>query len=165
MSDAGYWQSWIHANGPALLLYARQWAPFRNEAEDLLQEAFLRFWKNRERADDPLAYLFSCVRTAGLDSLRSAATRKRYEAQAQRERPIEFWFRAPGESDEMRKLTETALRRLPDEQRETVILKVWGELTFEQIGRAMQTSPHTAASRYRSALQTLKHHLLQDHAP
>jgi RNA polymerase sigma-70 factor (ECF subfamily) len=147
------------------LLYARQWAPSQHDAEDLLQEAFLRFWKNRERADDPLAYLYSCVRTAGLDSARSRTTRHRHEAQAHRERPTEIWFRSSADGSSLQDQLEPALRRLPDEQRETVILKIWGELTFDQIGRTMETSPHTAASRYRAALQSLKRRLLEDQVP
>ncbi len=162
MTDAAYWQPWFRANGPALLLYARQWASSQNEAEDLLQEAFVRFWKNRGQVDGLLAYMFSCIRSAGIDGARSCATRKRSEEQAVRERLADAWFHPAVEADDFADELEAALRRLPAEQRETVILKIWGGLTFDQIGRTMQTSQHTAASRYRYALQTLRQHLLQD---
>ena len=42
--------------------------------------------------------------------------------------------RLPGEGDERRQEIETALSRLPAEQREVLSLKIWQELTFEQIG-------------------------------
>ena len=35
-------------------------------------------------------------------------------------------------------------------------LKVWENLTFAQIGEALEISPHTAASRYRYALDKLR---------
>ena len=49
-----------------------------------------------------------------------------------------------------------SLPSLPAEQREVVVLKVWGDLTFEQIGEQLQISPNTAASRWRYAMEALR---------
>jgi len=38
-------------------------------------------------------------------------------------------------------------------------MKVWGGLTFEEIGRTMETPLQTAASRYRAALGRLRERL------
>jgi RNA polymerase sigma factor (sigma-70 family) len=51
---------------------------------------------------------------------------------------------------------QSALRRLPDEQREIVVLRVWGQLTFEEAAAIIGVSPNTAASRYRYGLAKLK---------
>jgi RNA polymerase sigma-70 factor (ECF subfamily) len=51
------------------------------------------------------------------------------------------------------------MRRLPEEQREVLALKIWGEQTFEQIGASLGVPPNTAASRYRYALKTLRREL------
>jgi len=40
-----------------------------------------------------------------------------------------------------------------------VTLKIWSELTFEQIGQALDVSPNTAASRFRYAMKALKRQL------
>ncbi|HLJ12182.1 MAG TPA: sigma-70 family RNA polymerase sigma factor [Planctomycetaceae bacterium] len=162
MDDGTNWKSWIESHAAVLLLYARQWSPLQSDAEDVLQEAFLRFWKNRHDAQDPKAYMFACVRSAGVDFLRARRSRDRFEQQARLDRSNLEWFRLSDEGDETRIAVAAALRRLPSEQQETVILKIWGNLTFEQIGRTMQVSPHTAASRYRYALLSLKKWLLQD---
>lgn len=45
---------------------------------------------------------------------------------------------------------------MPEEQRAVVHLKLWGELTFEQIAAALEIPPNTAASRYRYALDKLR---------
>ncbi|MGY8716457.1 MAG: RNA polymerase sigma factor, partial [Verrucomicrobiia bacterium] len=45
---------------------------------------------------------------------------------------------------------------LPSEQREVVVLKVWGGLTFAQIAEQLDLSANTAASRYRYALTKLR---------
>jgi RNA polymerase sigma-70 factor (ECF subfamily) len=54
-----------------------------------------------------------------------------------------------------------ALGRLPTEQREVVVLKVWHEMTFDEIARGLGISPNTAASRYRYATEKLRA-LLED---
>ena len=46
--------------------------------------------------------------------------------------------------------------RLPPEQKEVLTLKIWGELTFDEIGRTLDLSLNTVASRYRYALRKLK---------
>jgi RNA polymerase sigma-70 factor (ECF subfamily) len=49
--------------------------------------------------------------------------------------------------------------QLPSEQREVVVLKIWGGLTFAQIAEQLELSAHTAASRYRYALSKLRESL------
>ena len=50
-----------------------------------------------------------------------------------------------------------AVRELAaDEQREVVVLKIWGQLTFEEAAAVIGISPNTAASRYRYGLEKLK---------
>lgn len=63
------------------------------------------------------------------------------------------------ESDERHQAIEKALREVSAEQREVLVLKIWGELTFEQIAAELEISPNTAASRYRYALVALRQKL------
>jgi RNA polymerase sigma-70 factor (ECF subfamily) len=37
-----------------------------------------------------------------------------------------------------------------------VVMKIWGDRTFAEIGEALEISPNTAASRYRYGLEALK---------
>jgi len=45
------------------------------------------------------------------------------------------------------------------DQQEVLVLKTWGELTFQEIANTLDISTNTAASRYRYALDHLKKHL------
>ena len=67
--------------------------------------------------------------------------------------------------DEWRAAVESVLRKLPSEQREVLVMKVWGGLTFPQIAAALNVSPNTAASRYRYALAALRRELAGGQAP
>ena len=48
------------------------------------------------------------------------------------------------------------LAALPQEQREVIVLKIWHEHTFEEVGELLDISPNTAAGRYRYGLQKLR---------
>jgi RNA polymerase sigma-70 factor (ECF subfamily) len=56
-----------------------------------------------------------------------------------------------------------ALGRLPDEQREVILLKVQEDLTFKEIAAVCGVSGNTAASRYRYGLARLRESLEIDH--
>jgi len=156
------WKEWIGAHGPRLLLCARQWTRSLADAEDVLQEAFVRFWRNqRDLPGDPRALLLVSIRRAAFDLARRNDRRQAREERA--EGGIEdagiIFARLPGEGDERRQEIETALARLPAEQREVLVLKIWQELTFEQIAETLGIPPNTAASRYRYALTALRKQL------
>ena len=54
---------------------------------------------------------------------------------------------------------QQAVRELKPEQREVVFLKIWEELTFAEIGRVLDISSNTAASRYRYGVEQLRRRL------
>ena len=70
--------------------------------------------------------------------------------------PLYESFQSSIEQDERQKSILKAVDRLPSEQKEVLTLKIWGELTFDEIGRTLDLSLNTVASRYRYALQKLK---------
>jgi RNA polymerase sigma-70 factor (ECF subfamily) len=151
------WRAWLAARGPALLLYARQWCPSRADAEDAIQEGFVRFWKSRGRARDDAAYLFACVRTAALDLSRAGRRRKQHEGNVGVSAGASI-FQHDHEAgrDDWREAIEAAMEKLPGEQREVLVLKIWGGLTFAEIGESLAVPTSTAASRYRYALERLE---------
>ncbi len=161
--ESKQWREWFVENGSRFLLCARQWTRSMADAEDVLQEAFVRYWRNqRHLPGDPAALLITSIRRAALDLARKETRRNNREQSALvlEGDPI-TWFQ-PTEDERERRLQE-AIGELPAAQREVVALKIWGELTFEQIGEQLACSPNTAASRYRYALGRLKEALQARH--
>lgn len=156
--DDESWRDWFQHYGPKLLLCARQWTRSLADAEDVVQEAFVRFWRNqRKLGGEPQALLYTSVRRAATDLARRNSRRAAREVRADGGlESIEPIFHIPLEGDDRRAVIETALRGLPEEQREVLVLKIWGELTFEQIAAQLGIPSNTAASRYRYALAALR---------
>lgn len=142
----------------------------RDRAEDAVHDAFARLCRGgqgKSMAGDPVAYAYAAVRNAAVDILRK-----------RRELAVDFSERGAGDSifadagrftpagaDALAASAETesevrqALEELPDEQRQVLVMKTYGGLTFEQIGQALNEPLSTVASRYRRALDRLKHRL------
>jgi RNA polymerase sigma-70 factor (ECF subfamily) len=155
------WSSWLKRHGAALLLLARQWTATRADAEDVVQEAFVRFWRSRERVAEPTAYLYACVKRCALDVRRGRERQMRRESAAARPE-ADGLFAGPAEQEERRAAIEAALRGLPENQAEVLVMKIWGGLSFPQIAAALETSANTVASRYRYALAKLREELAEE---
>jgi RNA polymerase sigma-70 factor (ECF subfamily) len=150
------WKEWFAQNGARFLLCARQWTRSLADAEDVLQEAFVRFWRHqRHLPGDPSALLVTSIRRAALDHIRRESRRVNREQSALvlDGEPIS-WFEPADNTRDQR--LQSALELLPDAQRQVVALKIWGELTFDEISQQLDCSPNTVASRYRYALEKLR---------
>jgi RNA polymerase sigma-70 factor (ECF subfamily) len=160
------WTAWVDACGPRLMLFVRQWTQCPAEAEDIVQEAFMRLWRSADATmREPLPLLFRCARQVAVDRFRSRVRRERREEVAGRERPDMECFALPEEDAGHGAEVAQALASLPEEQREVVVMKIWGELTFEQIAEVIGIPRNTAASRYRYALRALREAMKQKVAP
>jgi RNA polymerase sigma-70 factor, ECF subfamily len=141
--------------GAALLLFASAISNDRDRAQDALHHVFLKLIENGSlsQALDKKAYLFACVRNAILNDSKLQ----------HRNRPLEIdsrWFTPPDRDFMEEQRLRQALNGLPTEQREVLVLHVWGELTFTEISELLGISPNTAASRYRYGLAKLRGSLL-----
>ena len=152
------WKVCFSELAPGLVLFARQFVRSVADAEDIVQEAFVRFWR-KEHSIQNRALLFATVRSISLDLLRRDARRARREADAVADVDTSVAPRFAS-TDESQQALALAVDRLPAEQREVLIMKIWNELTFADIGAVLGISQNTAASRYRYALAALKKNLV-----
>jgi RNA polymerase sigma-70 factor (ECF subfamily) len=133
-----------------LLLYGRALGLTYGEAQDVLQETFMALLQRDQKPEKPEYYCIRTFRNRALNYRRSLWRRLTRELESKR------WFeREPGESGPEREAM-AALSRLPREQREVIVLKIWHEYTFEEVGDLLEVSPNTAAGRYRYGVQRLK---------
>ncbi len=127
----------------------------QHDAEDAVGAALLRVADDPHllvRANHPWAYLLRMVRNEALlilrrkkrwsfiDNISDLLSRRSVDQLEQEDTHRAVWM---------------ALRNLPVEQSEVVVLKIWEELTFAEIAEILSVPPATAASRYRYGLEKL----------
>jgi RNA polymerase sigma-70 factor (ECF subfamily) len=143
----------VDAHGPALMLYARQWcvAP-----EDVVQDAFLKLAALQTSPRDAVAWLYRVVRNAAIDAGKADRRRRRRESAAARP---DRWFVEPAVEGLDADAAVAALRRLPAEEREVIVARLWGGLCFEQIAEAAGCSASTAFRRFGAGIDALRREL------
>jgi RNA polymerase sigma-70 factor (ECF subfamily) len=150
------WRESYDRLAPRLLLFARQWVGGMTDAEDVVQEAFVRCWRHGGgRNAENSALLFAAVRSAALDARRREERRRRRENDAAPVVDI-VPFNCALEDRELAESVQAALHQLPLEQREVLVLRIWAELSFPEIAEVLDIGVDTAASRHRYALGALR---------
>lgn len=127
----------------------------QHDAEDAVGAALVRVADDVQlllRANHPWPYLLQMVRNEALlilrrkkrwsiiDNISDLLTRRTVDQLEQEDTHRAVWL---------------ALRNLPIVQREVIVLKIWEELTFAEIGEVLSIPAATAASRYRYGLEKL----------
>jgi RNA polymerase sigma-70 factor (ECF subfamily) len=167
MKTEPIWKAWFAKHGAKLLLFARQQARYPDDAEDLVQEAFVRIWRLYGHTGEVSPTLvYRAIRRLAIDWARSLDRRKIREKTVYTETSFVDYFDRSLEKSERRTALLQTVELLPPEQKEVLTLKVWGELTFDEISRILDLSLNTVASRYRYALGKLKEWVpptLEDH--
>lgn len=165
------WRRWLAEHGPKLLLFARQQTRSPEDAEDIFQEAMVKLVEKVESGDffggeEAWApYLYTAIRRLAIDLGRRDDRRRRREdvvVEEGREEQRDLsdpWFDSGGSDDELRVQLEAGLKELSPKFAEVIVMKVWGEKTFAEIGEALDISQNTAASRYRYGLEALRRKL------
>ncbi|MHB8903430.1 MAG: RNA polymerase sigma factor [Thermoguttaceae bacterium] len=139
------------AHAGALVLYARQWTDW---PEDVVQEALIQLVRQKAGPSDPVAWLFRVVRNGAISQARQQTRRRNREAVTARAR--QNWFYASSDGGLAAEEATEALKQLPAEERETVVARLWGGLSFEQVGQLTGVSTSTAHRRYEAGLGRLR---------
>ena len=104
---------------------------------------------NAPMPDHPKAYLFRAVRNAARNTHRVTGREVVLEEQ-------QAWFVAASGAIEDSLALQAALLQLPREQREVIVMHIWGEMSFEDVALVVDVSPNTVASRFRYGLSKLR---------
>ncbi len=142
------------AHGAPLVLYAQQWC---GTPEDVVQEAFLLLVRQAAAPENPVGWLYRVVRHRAINAARDAGRKSRREARAAcRGEP---WFEA-SEGARLDALAATeALAGLPPDQREAIVARLWGGLSFEELAQLSGASISTVYRTYHRGLAALRERL------
>jgi RNA polymerase sigma-70 factor (ECF subfamily) len=139
-----------------------------DEAQDALQEAFVKAWQSLPRFDVERPFgpwFFQILRNHCRDIIRSQRSRSRFET---RDEKLEL--RPAGVSSdpehlhmktEAKELLWTALSEVGDEHREILVLKELEDLRYAEIASILDVPEGTVASRLYHARRALRSVLLE----
>jgi RNA polymerase sigma-70 factor, ECF subfamily len=128
----------------------------QSDAEDALHACFVRIAQSPDRllrSQQPWHYLLRMVRN---DALLIVRRRKPAEALESVE---DLHTHCPVDQIVLAETYHAvwqAMRKLPRDQSEVVVLRIWEQMTYQQIGETLEVPAATAASRYRYALEKLE---------
>lgn len=149
----------FHQEAVSLVRLARFFVDDRDAAEDLVQEAFLRWHRSGVMLRDPAkapAYLRSIVMNLARDHNRRGLMSLRHQLPAGREVDVDV---ASVESDVLRNEAQTAVldavRGLPRRQRDCVVLRYYQSLGIEEIAATLAISENSVKTHLRRALDAL----------
>jgi RNA polymerase sigma-70 factor (ECF subfamily) len=149
-------ESLYDAHAQSLFAFLLHLTRCEETTRDLLQEAFLRLSRRTlPPLLKPRSYLLRLAHHVWIDHVRRETSRSRALETAAHD-PV---FLPPPETtadSELAAQLVAGLTALPPDQRAVVHLKIWESLTFREVGAALGIPTHTAASRYRYALDKLR---------
>ena len=128
-------------------------------SEDVVQDVFRRLCQEPVDAGDLRSYVFRSVRNRALDHVRLKSRRSvrgddtgwasiyRSDAASPEERMV---------SAETARQVQAALYGLEPDERECIVLHIYGEMTFEMMSKVLEAPMGTVASRYRRGLAKLR---------
>jgi RNA polymerase sigma-70 factor (ECF subfamily) len=138
------------AKAAELILDGRALGLAHSEAEDVLQETFVALLRLSGQPEQPERYCMRSFRNRALNYRRSFWRRVAREFESVR------WFERTASESHAERAAMRCLAGLPVPQREVIVLKIWQQYTFEEIGDLLGISPNTAAGRYRYGLEKLR---------
>jgi len=143
---------WYEAHGTELMLYARQWSPDQ-QAEDIVQDAFIKLLKQRTCPDNVRAWLFRVVRNDSISVVRRLQRRRADQDSAHLEA---LWFESRCDDLIDARLAQDFLKTLEPHLREIVMLRIWGQMTLREISQVVNKSIPWIHRDYKMALEIMR---------
>ena len=140
-------RSFYEAHRQALYTYAFSLAGNREAAEDVIHDAITAVLNLKRLPKELKPYVFRCIRNAAMDIHRKSSRETMHETIFQTKQ-------TPDPS--LGLIAEEMLNQLSPDERETIVLKLYSGMTFQEIADVRGVSVNTAASWYRRGLEKMR---------
>lgn len=172
MSGSARFEQLVRTTGRDLLAYALRRTRNADDAADVVAETFLIAWRKLDRlpaGDAGRLWVFGVARNV----LRRGVSRERFEHATVERLAHELGESVPTTSaeDEGSPVLRRALARLPEAQREVILLTAWEELSPREIAvvtgvpvNVVRVRLHRARARLKGALATEPDRLSREQA-
>jgi RNA polymerase sigma-70 factor, ECF subfamily len=147
----------------SLVNYAYGFLKDRDDSEEIVQEFFYNYWKNRKNINIKIsvkAYLFRSIRNNSLKHLDNIAVRKRYADRVLlRSMDQTDYENGEMELDELNRLIDATLSELPERCGRIFRMSRFDGLKYDEIARELSVSIKTVEANMSKALKLLRERL------
>jgi len=150
----------FHFYYPGLVIYASQFTADRDEAEEIVQDFFVRFWEKHQKVlltDSLSNYFFSAVRNGSLNYLKHKKIEDRY---------LQEIYNLSNEhlaydtnlfvASELQQRIKNSIGLLPDKCREIFMMSRIRGMKNEEIAIELKLSKRTVETQISNALKVLR---------
>ncbi|MDP6546472.1 MAG: RNA polymerase sigma factor [Phycisphaerae bacterium] len=139
-----------------------------DDVDDVTQQVWMRLWQRRDQlasVTDLRKWLYTLARNAAIDAGRSTTRRRGWW------RRFKLLWRPgrsdPGPADDMiaserRKTTLQAIEALDEKYRTVLVLRVWQEMSYDEIARTLDITPQAVETRLVRARRMLRGKLMPE---
>ena len=142
-----------------------RWIWQTEEAQDIVQEAFVRLWRMRERVDlatvEPLLYRIALNLAASRVRRRRIRRWISLDALGQTPSPEADAAEQLAGRDE-RARVRAAVRALPEDLRRVILLCEYSTMSYGEIGKILSIPAGTVGSRRHRALELMRRRLMRE---
>ena len=158
----------------ALFRYSMSFVRNKDEAEDIVQKTFIKVWKNIHTFDTRKKFsvwIYVIARRTALDELKKRRTFSFSELSGEDSLPFEETLPStlPTIERELQSLKninafEEILKKMEEGKAEILFLKLYEDLTFEEIGELTGRPMNTVKSVYRRSIEFVKKELVETYS-
>jgi RNA polymerase sigma-70 factor, ECF subfamily len=150
----------FHFYYPGLVMYSVQFTTDRMEAEEIVQDFFVRFWQKHQQiilTDSLKSYLFLCVKNGSLNYLKHKKVEEKY-IRKMAELSSHHLAYDPDlyVASELQEKLKNAIDLLPEKCREIFIMSRMRGMKNEEIAADLDLSKRTVETQISKALKVLR---------
>ena len=148
-------EAWVDAYAREIHAYLWRMLDDSNDAEDCLQETFLRALRGKggRSIRAPRAWLYAVATNTARTHLRRRLSRGEESIDEVEDLPAED---APESVRDQVQAVRRAVQRLPGKQQAALVMRRYQGLSYVDIGMALETTPEAARANVYQALRKLR---------
>jgi len=147
--------------------YIRRFVGSSETAKEIVQEAFLRTYRERESVTTLRAFLFSTARNLAANDYRHRRTVERSAAGNLGDSPVNPESESPESGlirDERNRLIQEAIDHLPRQCRAAFTLRVFHECSYQEVAKRLGISPKTVEKHIARGLRDTNSYIKRRYA-
>lgn len=154
------YEAFFKENYSALCRFAYSFMKDVDDAEEVVQNTFVKLWKSKELVETSVkAYFYKSVRNACLNQKKHIEIREEYKGDNKRLLDEGGNLEAEVEANELKEKINRAIDKLPVQRKKVFVLSRFDGLKYKEIATKMGISPKTVENHMGITIKFLKEEL------